>query len=119
MLPPLKKKPSCCLCASTLQHLTKKRKEEKRKEKKRKEEKRKEKKRKEKKRKEKKRKEKKRKEKKRKEKKRKDYTFRRQFNEKPVLYRAAQGLKDVEVVLARPVVPPVSFRLQCISAVVL
>ena len=109
MLPPLKKKPSCCLCASTLQHLTKKRKEEKRKEKKRREEKRKEKKRK----------EKKRKEKKRKEKKRKDYTFRRQFNEKPVLYRAAQGLKDVEVVLARPVVPPVSFRLQCISAVVL
>ncbi len=36
-----------------------------------------------------------------------------------VLYRAAQGLKDVEVVLARPVVPPVSSSLQCISAVVL
>jgi len=36
-----------------------------------------------------------------------------------VLYRAAQGLKDVEVVLARPVVPPVSYSLQCISAVVL
>jgi len=54
-------------------------------EKKRKENKRKEKKRKEKKRKEKKRKEKKRKEKKRKEKKRKDYTFRRQFNEKPCI----------------------------------
>ena len=36
-----------------------------------------------------------------------------------VLYRAAQGLKDVEVVLARPVVPPVSYSLQRISAVVL
>ncbi len=36
-----------------------------------------------------------------------------------VLYRAAQGLKDVEVVLARPVVPSVSSSLQCISAVVL
>ncbi len=36
-----------------------------------------------------------------------------------VLHRAAQGLKDVEVVLARPVVPPVSSSLQCISAVVL
>ncbi len=36
-----------------------------------------------------------------------------------VLYRAAQGLKDVEVVLARPVVPPVTSSLQCISAVVL
>ena len=36
-----------------------------------------------------------------------------------VLYRAAQGLKDVEVVRARPVVPPVSSSLQCISAVVL
>ncbi len=36
-----------------------------------------------------------------------------------VLYRAAQGLKDVEVVLARPVVPPVASSLQCISAAVL
>jgi len=36
-----------------------------------------------------------------------------------VSYPAAQGLKDVEVVLARPVVPPVSSSLQCISAVVL
>ena len=36
-----------------------------------------------------------------------------------ILYPAAQGLKDVEVVLARPVAPPVSSSLQCISAVVL
>jgi len=55
------------------------------------EKKRKEKKRKEKKRKEKKRKEKKRKEKKRKEKKRKDYTFWRQFNEKPSIIPGCPG----------------------------
>ncbi len=60
-------------------------------EKKRKEKKRKEKKRKEKKRNEKKRKEKKRKEKKRKEKKRKDYTFWRQFNEKPSIIPGCPG----------------------------
>ncbi len=60
-------------------------------EKKRKEKKRKEKKRKEKKRKETKRKEKKRKEKKRKEKKRKDYTFWRQFNEKPSIIPGCPG----------------------------
>ncbi len=66
-----------------------------RKEKKRKEKKRKEKKRKEKKRKETKRKEKKRKEKKRKEKKRKDYTFWRQFNEKPSIIPGCPGWMTV------------------------
>jgi len=37
----------------------------------------------------------------------------------PVLYRAAQGLRGIEVVLARPIVPPIVSSLQHISAIVL
>jgi len=50
---------------------------------------------------------------------RKHYAFLRQFSVSQVLYWAAQGLRGINVVLARPIVSPIASSLQRASAIVL